>query len=487
MATDVREDLVTAYDRARLNARYWISIGLGISTSVFDYFDYYIVGFLVAVLAPQWRLTFGQTSLILLSAGVGAILGSLAWGGLADRFGRKALLVAGITLCALSAGSVSLISDGAWVTFAALRFFVGFGVGAAASVAVPLIVEYTPTRHRTVVTSATVIPVSLGILAASLSAATLLHQIGWRGLAALGFLPLLPALLIALIMPESVRWLVSRGREADARRIVARALGVAPETLPKAPTVAALDRPQNPGFAELLKEPRRVWLTLIVWFGASTANYGVFLWGPTIVALLMGVSPIEVAHLFVIVSLTGMIGRAIFSVLAQRIGRRRCGEIMGYGIALSLGAAALFFDRTLFGYPAFVMLLVPAALFFDGGFSNIAPYSAEIFPVRLSARGVGLAQAANGVGKIAGPLCLALIAGTSNLITPKATIDAVMPAFLFLAACGLAIGLAFTFLGFETHGQPLALEIPQPGDNGGTVAVHLGREAEAVAADPTPS
>jgi putative MFS transporter len=51
-----------------------------------------------------------------------------------------------------------------------------------------------------------------------------------------------------------------------------------------------------------------------------------------------------------------------------------------------------------------------------------------------------------------------LIAGTSNLITPKATIEAVTPAFLFLAACGLAIGLAFTLLGVETHGKPLALE-----------------------------
>lgn len=484
---DLREDLVTVYDRARLDARYWISIALGISTSVFDYFDYYLVGFLVAVLAPQWHLTFGQTSLILLSAGVGAILGSLAWGALADRFGRKALLVGGVTLCALSAGSVSLIPDGAWVTFAALRFFVGFGVGAAASVAVPLIVEYTPTRLRTVITSATVIPVSLGILAASLSAATLLHQIGWRGLAALGFLPLVPAVLIALIVPELVRWLVSRGRDADARRIVARALKVAPDELPQPPAVAALAGPQHAGFAELLKEPRRVWLTLIVWFGASTANYGVFLWGPTIVALLMGVSPVEAARLFVIVSLTGMIGRTIFSLLPQWIGRRRCGEIMGYGIAASLGAAGLFFDQTLFGYPAFVVLLVPAALFFDGGFANIAPYSAEIFPVRLSARGVGLAQAANGVGKITGPLCLALIAGASNLITPKATIDAVMPAFLFLAACGLAIGLAFTFLGVETHGQPLALQAPQPAENAGTGAVHLGREGETVAARPTPS
>lgn len=454
------EDLVELYDAAPLDARYWVSIALAISTSVFDYFDFYIVGFLVAVLAPQWHLTFGQTSIMLLSAGVGAIIGSLAWGALSDRFGRKTLLVAGVLLCALGSGSISLIPDGAWIMFAGLRFVVGFGVGAAASVAVPMIVEYTPTRHRTVLASATVIPVSLGVLAASLTSAMLLQQIGWRGLAMLGFVPLLPAALIALVMPKSVRWLVSRGRLAEARRIVARTLKTSPDTLAEAPnidigTTSAV--PPQTRFTDLLAQPKLFWLTVIVWFGASTANYGVFLWGPTIVALLMGASPHQVAYLFVIVSLVGMLGRVIFSLLPQWIGRRRCGEIMGYGIAVSLGAAALFFDRTLFGYPAFVVLLIPAALFFDGGFANIAPYSAEIFPVRLSARGVGLAQASNGVGKIAGPLCLALIAGATNLITPKATIEAVMPAFLFLACCGVAIGLAFSLFGVETHGKPLAL------------------------------
>lgn len=479
---DRREDLVTLYDGAPLNARYYMTLALGITSSVFDYFDYFLVGFLVAVLAPQWHLTFGQTSIMLLSAGVGAILGSLVWGALADRFGRKMLLVAGIILCAISAGSVSLIPDGAWILFALLRFVVGFGVGAAASVALPLIVEYTPTRNRTIVTSATVIPVSLGVLVASLTASLLLQSIGWRGLAALGFIPLLPAVLIAWITPESVRWLVSRGRHAEARRIVARALKVPPETLPQASTTAAKANTEDARFTDLLAQPKLFWLTVIVWFGASTANYGVFLWGPTIVALLMGVQPAEAARLFIIVSLTGMIGRTAFSFLPQWIGRRRCGAIMGYGIAVTLGAAALFFDHTLFGYPAFVVLLIPAALFFDGGFSNIAPYSAEIFPVQLAARGVGLAQAANGVGKIAGPLCLALIAGTGNLITPKATMDAVMPAFLFLAACGLAIGLAFTLLGIETHGKPLALErgevpSPEPGASEEPVALPVRGQA----------
>jgi putative MFS transporter len=456
--TAPEDDLVAIYDRAPIGPRYWISMTLVVLTSVFDFFDFYIVGFLVAVLGPKWNLTFGQTSIMLLSAGVGAIVGALAWGALSDRFGRKTLLVTAVILCGLAAGSVSFIPEGAWILFAALRFVVGFGVGAGAAVGVPLIVEYTPTRHRTILASATVIPVSLGVLAASLTAAALVGEIGWRGLAMLGFAPLVPAILIAFVMPESVRWLVMRGRHAEARAIAARTLGVKEGALPAATGPATRTPAQPPArFADLLAEPRLFWLTVVVWFAASTANYGVLLWGPTIVALLYGVSIKEAAHLFVFVSLTGMLGRVVFSLSPQWLGRRRCGEIMGYGIALSLGAAGLFYDRTILGYPAFVVLLIPAALFFDGGFSNIAPYSAEIFPVRLSARGVGLAQAANGIGKIAGPLCLALIAGTSNLISPKATIEAVMPAFLFLALCGLAIGLAFSLLGVETHGKPLTL------------------------------
>src|SRR4030095_3453405 len=214
--TTQEDVLVALYDKAPLNARYWISMVLAVMTSIFDFFDFFIVGFLVAVLAPQWQLTFGQTSVMLLSAGVGAIVGALAWGALSDRWGRKTLTVAGVVLCALGAGSISIIPDGAWILFACLRFFVGFGVGAVAAVALPLIVEYTPTRHRTILTSVTVITVSLGILAASLTAATLLQLIGWRGLAALGFLPLAPAILISVIMAGSVGWLGSSGGSSPA-------------------------------------------------------------------------------------------------------------------------------------------------------------------------------------------------------------------------------------------------------------------------------
>jgi putative MFS transporter len=106
-----------------------------------------------------------------------------------------------------------------------------------------------------------------------------------------------------------------------------------------------------------------------------------------------------------------------------------------------------------------VILLMAADLFFEGGLSNIAPYSVEVFGVRLGARAVGLQQAANAVGKIIGPVVLALIAGASNYVTPQATEAAVFPAFVFFAACSLIVGLCFTLIPIETHGKPLQMDV----------------------------
>jgi hypothetical protein len=83
---------------------------------------------------------------------------------------------------------------------------------------------------------------------------------------------------------------------------------------------------------------------------------------------------------------------------------------------------------------------------------------ARIFPVRLAARGFGLAQAVNGLGKILGPLCLALIAGSNNLVSAKATEAAILPAFLFLAGCGLVLAFCFTFFAPATRNKPLIID-----------------------------
>jgi putative MFS transporter len=148
----------------------------------------------------------------------------------------------------------------------------------------------------------------------------------------------------------------------------------------------------------------------------------------------------------------------VFSILPNSIGRVRAGEIFGYGVAVTFVAAALLHSYFFAGISVFLLMLALNAFFNDGGFTSLSPYTAEIFPVRLAARGVGLAQAANGVGKILGPYCLAVVAGTGTVVSAQATEAAVLPAFLFLAGCGLVVGLCHTFFAPETRGRVLPLD-----------------------------
>lgn len=449
-------DLAGVYDRAPVGARYWRTFSILAANQMLDFFDFFIVNYLVLVIVPQWHLTFGQTAAILLSAGVGAMIGALVWGFFADKWGRKPLIISGTIICSVASMAVALVPDGDWVLFAVLRFGVGFGLAASATPTGALIVEYTPTRLRTFAGSFIIVANSVGILLAATTAAALLEALGWRGVAALGIVPAAVGVLVWLLVPESYLWLMSAGRPADARRAVAAALNVRPDTLPMPWVFQA--RKQQVSLFELFADPRRSVLVGLVWLCAAIAFYGVYQWGPTILAQLLSISPREAAKLFVYVGLVGVAGKTLFSVLPQWIGRTRCGELMGYAAGAGLLLTGYFHDAVFLGVPAFVILLMASDLFFEGGLANIAPYSVEVYGVRLGARAVGLQQAANAVGKIIGPVVLALIAGTSDLVTPKATADAVFPAFMFFAACSLVVGLCFTLVGIETHGKPLRMD-----------------------------
>ena len=142
----------------------------------------------LAVVGPQWHLTYGQSALILYSGGVGSILGALVFGGLADASGRKAQMIIGTFICAGAAGVDRLCAGRSLATFALLRFVVGVGLTAAVVPALTILVELTPTRHRTMVTSFYVVFATAGGFLASITSAALLAAIGWRGMAMLGIL-----------------------------------------------------------------------------------------------------------------------------------------------------------------------------------------------------------------------------------------------------------------------------------------------------------
>ena len=450
------ESLLSLFNSAKLTPRYWFTFGLLALITVLEFFDFLVVGFLVAVLGPEWHLTYGQSAVILYSGGVGAIAGAIIWGALADAWGRKTQLVLGTFICGIGAGAIGFVPQGGWELFAVLRFVVGFGLTAAVTPCLTIVVEQAPTRWRTSLSSFYVVFATAGTLVASATSATLLHALGWRGVAMLGALTIPVGLAIAAFVPESVRWLTAKGRFAEARTLVAQRLGLRLEQVPL-PSLPPVAQPSG-RLSELYSSPRRFWETVIIWGGSSTAAYGVYLWGPTIVALLLHIPVQHAAAYFVFVAGAGVVGKILVTFISPLMGRRLCGVVFGFGAAVALVAAAYFNQVFVGGVPLLVVLLCCSTFGIDGGFSNLAPYTVELFGVRMGARSSGLGQAANGVGKILGPLSLALIAGTGNLVSPKATADAVFPAFLFLAFGMLLVGLSFAVLGVETHGRAMMVD-----------------------------
>jgi putative MFS transporter len=455
MAAATSEELLALFDRAPLNRRYWVTFILMSAVFVFDFFDFLVVGYLLAAVRGQWHLTYGEGALILYAGGVGAIVGALVFGAFSDAFGRKKQIIIGGFICAVSSALIAVIPDRGWWEFAILRFFVGVGLTAAVTPSLTMVVELTPTRHRTIATSFYVVWASAGGFLAPVIATALLGPLGWRGVALIGVVPAIIAVLVWLFTPESARWLTAKGRFAEARAEVATHLGLPLSSVP-VPTLPPATVPRG-NLLDLLSQPRMFWETILIWGGSSTAGYGVYLWGPTIVALLLKVPVPEAAKYFVFVSGAGVFGKIVVTLVAPLMGRRLLGALWGFGGVVALAAAGYFNNVLLAGLPLFVILLCCSTFCIEGGFSNLAPYTVESYGVRMGARSSGLGQTANGVGKILGPLSLALIAGTGNLVSPAATEDAVFPAFLFLAFCMLLVGLSFAVLGVETHGRAMAL------------------------------
>jgi MFS transporter, putative metabolite:H+ symporter len=446
--------MLKALDEAPLTSRYWVLAVACMLGAVLDLFDFFLIAFVVPVISDEWDLTFGQAAAVLLSAGLGAIAGSILWGRMGDQLGRKGPLIAGILTFSLGTGALALAPEDGWWYMSAIRFVVGAGVAGVAVIAIPMVLEFTPTRLRTRLVGLVTTALSpIGILAAAGAAAVLIPAIGWRALFAIGTLPVLLALFVWIYVPESPRWLLEQGRPREARRVIAWLLMRPEDELePEGVAEPARDRVR---YSDLFRYRTSVLLTVVGWFAASVAVAGLVLWGPTFVEVVLDVDSDTAAAFFILVTLGAFAGRLCFSLLPQRVGRRTCGMLMGFGAAPLLALAAASGDSEPAGLSLFLIALIAAAFFVDGGFANLAPYTPEVFPTSLRTHGMGLAWLASGVGRIVGPAGVAIIAGTGDLVDPDATLDALLPAFLFLAGFSLVVGLVFAAVRLEPHGRDL--------------------------------
>jgi MFS transporter, putative metabolite:H+ symporter len=435
-----------------LTANQWKIISAAILGDMLDFFDFFLIGFVLAFIVGAWHLTYGQSAWILLSAGIGAIPGAFFWGWMADKIGRRKVFIATALNFSIATGIMALTPDkGGWIFLSVFRFFVGAGAAGLVVVDLPLVQEFVPSSKRGWIGGLVTSTVSVGGFLGAASGAYLEPLIGWRGLFVVGLLPALLTLLIRAWVPESPRWLIRQGRREDARRSIAWALQVDPQTIE---LPATLPEAAHTPWRELFKYPRSVVLTALVGL-SQTSGVGLALWSTTLLVMIVRIRPNEASFLMMWVAASAFVGRLFCAYLADAIGRRWSGILACAGATVTLVLAGYMANMFIGAVSVFWLMLMVHSFFGGGSYSIIAPYMAEVWPTGLRASGLGFGYGVGNLGKIISPLGLAVIVGTSNFVKPAATLAAMVPAMFFLAFWAALAALAFLLIGVETKGRSI--------------------------------
>src|SRR6201991_5036579 len=158
-------------------------------------FDYFLIGFVLALLIGPWKLTFGESAIVLMSSGIGAIIGAYAWGWLADRIGRRKVFIGTVLNFSVATGLLYFTPEQGWIYLSVMRFFVGLGVGGLYCVDLPLVQEFMPTSKRGWVGGLVTAVIPLGVGLGGLLGA-FIGPSDWRLLFLIG---LLPASMVVLV------------------------------------------------------------------------------------------------------------------------------------------------------------------------------------------------------------------------------------------------------------------------------------------------
>ena len=417
--------------------RYQVLVAVMCGLIVFvDGFDAQAMGFVAPALTAALKISRGVLGSVISSGLVGMMVGALVSGPLADRIGRKPVLVA----CALIFGIGSLLTASAQSveSLMAFRLVTGLGMGGAMPNAIALTSEYMPRRRRAGAVTTMICGFSLGAAVGGLVAASIIPRFGWPSVFVVGgIIPIAIAIVSAYLLPESIRFLVVKGHgEARARQYLSR---VAPGADVAGPLSPGHDEQAAPGafvVSELFTSGRAVGTILIwvIYFMNLLNLYFLNSWLPTI--LNDAGIPVETAIRLTSLFQIGGIGGAV--VLGQVLDRSFSFWILAVCYAW---AAAFVYSIGHAGasVPLLGLTIACAGVGIIGGQNASHALSSEFYPTRIRSTGVGWALGIGRIGSIVGPMVGGLLL-TQNTPMRDVFWAAVIPAlFATLAAAGIAL------------------------------------------------
>ncbi len=387
-----------------------VLVGSGIGWAL-DAMDVGLISFIMAALIKQWDISQGEASWIASIGFVGMAIGASVGGLLADRLGRRHVFALTLLVYGVATGASALA--GGIAVLMALRFVVGLGLGAELPVASTYVSEFVSARIRGRIIVILEAFWAVGWLAAAVIGYYVVpgSESGWRWAFAIGALPAVYAYFVRRALPESPRWLVSRGRTSEADAIVAD-LECAAGVEPTAPSTAVdAPRPVGRTVAERLSTlwssefRMRTGALWLVWLCVNFAYYGAFIWIPSIL-VADGYSLVKSFGYTLVITLAQLPGYATAAWLIEVWGRRSTLSVFLAGSALSAFA---------FGTASNVGMIIGfgmALSFFNlGAWGALYAVTPEIYPTSLRATGAGWAAACGRLASIVAPLMVPWLLG----------------------------------------------------------------------------
>jgi len=418
---------------SRAHVNILIIAALGVA---FDSFDTYIVSYAMPSITAEWRLDPITTG-VLASAGIwGMFLGAIIWGPLADHFGRKAGFGGTILGFAALSGFTALSSN--VYQFGILRFVTGMCLGGMIPISTALVSEYmgTRARGRAVAFITTVWP--LGLLVAAACSLTLVPRHGWRILFVVGVIPAFLVLWIRRKMPESPRWLSSKGRLQEAAAVL-QTLGATDDDVR---AIHADTFEEKIPFIVLIQSQylKRFVLTAGYYFFAYFGYYGFVLWLPSILSTVYHLSLVTTFTYTLLVAIAAVAGRITGLYTVERFGRKQLFYV-GFGLG---GVAALLFG-TITNPRWLVWGAAILSFLYEQGVAGTVVWTAELYPSRVRATAVSWSTGAGRISAAVSPVVFGWFVKNHMYYDIYITM-----AVMFW----IAVGLAF-FLGVETKGKSL--------------------------------
>lgn len=408
------DDVVARIERMpistwHLKARFIVGVA-----TFFDGFDALAIAYVLPVIAPQWHLSPAQIGLLLSASFLGQLLAALFFGWFAERFGRMPAIISSTLIYSV----MSLACAFAWDfnSLLIMRTLQGIGIGGEVPVAITYIAELSRAekRGRFLLLYELVFPI--GLVVAVLVGALVVPHIGWQWLFIIGGFPALIAVFMQRMLPESPRWLATKGRHAEADAVlnmIERKVELSTGPLPAVrPVIKARERATS--LADLFG-PEYFGRTLSVWVMWSACffcNFGLVVWLPSIYRTVFKLSVSDSLYFTLITQSVGLVACLICALSIDQFPRR----VWFGGAFLGAAVSFLWLGQANPSSPIVVLVMSSAAFFFISLISiGLYLYTSEIYPTRARALGMTTAASWARIASFLGPNVVAAVMGVWGL------------------------------------------------------------------------